>query len=219
MWKIHLQSHGLNSICEETVATAVSMISCYKTAADGGVFPAKQWKLMHVMTCTMAININTSERPGQLYSTLNYDFRRLTLDLPGVGLPAAWLLHLQNPEGVRTFMSRCFSLCGRELRRWASTLGISILGGAAAAWAAGLSAICVAWDLITSMVVGFCALRYVCSAKPSGGKKEMPTSDLQGAAFHQNQPRWLASASVGSVQADADLSRLKEVVMLNITTR
>lgn len=73
-------------------------------------------------------------------------------------------------------MSRCRSLCGRAPGRRVSAVGISILGGAAAAWATALSASRVDWDFITSMGVGLWAPRYACSAKPAG-KRE---------AFHPN---------------------------------
>lgn len=68
-------------------------------------------------------------------------------------------------------MSRGLSLCGRAPWRRASTLGISILGRAAAAGAAGLSGSRPACDFITSMGVGFWAPRYACSAKPAGKSK------------------------------------------------
>ena len=77
----------------------------------------------------------------------------------------------QKPEGVRTFMSLGLSLWGRAPCRRPSTVGISILGGAAF-WGSMLSVIRVAWDFITSMGVGFWAPRYACRAKPAGRREE-----------------------------------------------
>lgn len=81
-------------------------------------------------------------------------------------------------------MSRCFSLCGRAPWRRASTLGISIFGGAAAAaWTAGSSASRAPWDFITSIGLGFWAPRYACSAKPAAGGAEFRLKPRHSKSF------------------------------------
>lgn len=60
---------------------------------------------------------------------------------------------LQKPEGVKTFMSRGLSLCGRGGTRFASMPEISILGGMKLA---GFSPVKLTWVLVPSMVEDFC---------------------------------------------------------------
>lgn len=63
------------------------------------------------------------------------------------------LVWLQKPEGVKTFMSRGLSLCGRVGARLASMPEISILGGMNLA---GSSTLKLTWLLVPSMVEDFC---------------------------------------------------------------
>lgn len=62
-------------------------------------------------------------------------------------------VRLQKPEGVKTFMSRGLSLCGRVGARLASMPDNSILGGMKLA---GSSTLKLTWVLVLSMVEDFC---------------------------------------------------------------
>lgn len=63
------------------------------------------------------------------------------------------LVWCQKPEGVKTFMSRGLSLCGRGGTRLASMPEISILGGMKLE---GSSTLRFTWVLVPSMVEDFC---------------------------------------------------------------
>lgn len=62
-------------------------------------------------------------------------------------------VRLQKPEGVKTFMSRGLSLCGRGGTGLASMPEISILGGMKLA---GSSTLKFTWVLVLSIVEDFC---------------------------------------------------------------
>lgn len=66
---------------------------------------------------------------------------------------SSYIAGLQKPDGVKTFMSRGLSLCGREFCRLASMSEISILGGINFV---GSSTLRLTWVLVPSMVEDFC---------------------------------------------------------------
>lgn len=66
---------------------------------------------------------------------------------------SSYIAGLQKPDGVKTFMSRGLSLCGRGFCRLASMSEISILGGRNFV---GSSTLRLTWVLVPSMVEDFC---------------------------------------------------------------